>query len=431
MQRQYWKFYWPLALMGLVMLLGKQFENGVLASYDDPARMLATYAFACGVFFPFNALLVFVPQMVNVLARSQRGRRVCFRFTLAACLGISVPVVAAGFSSPGKAAIAWFFDLDGQTLATVIRYVRFMLPLVVIRGMRQYYIGMLVQARQTVTVTLLQVVHVTVMIGVLLLGLYRGWPAVTTLVAAQLVASGVAVASSWWMYRLRYRLPQRREHEDLTYAQVLRFFWPVAMTSGMFAFSRPILYAFVNRTAAGVAAVAALRVAFDLGMIFHAPLNQFRNLFTTFGDGDLAGKRRFMGRITLGLTVAMVLVAFTPLGRLAMQGLMDLRGEVLDFACQVLMVLCATPLVISIRNYFHGHLLTRRRTGGMAAGGVARVLVIYALSWLLYHAGLFNHVFAAAVLQVGFAAEAVLSARFARPVPAGTPVAVPNEETDV
>ena len=77
MQRQYWKFYWPLALMGLVMLLGKQFENGVLASYDDPARMLATYAFACGVFFPFNALLVFVPQMVNVLARSQRGRRVC------------------------------------------------------------------------------------------------------------------------------------------------------------------------------------------------------------------------------------------------------------------------------------------------------------------------------------------------------------------
>ena len=412
MQRQYWTFYWPLALTGLVMLLGKQFQNGVLASYEDPARELAVYAFACGVFFPFQALLVFLPQMANVLARSDRGRQVCWRFTFTACVLISIPIAAVAFSSPGRGAVSSVYGLEGPTLAKVVSYVRLMLPLILIRGMRQYYTGMLIQARRSGTVTGLHIVYIAVMIGVLLGGLYWGRSAVITIVASQVISSAVHLALSWCLYRLRYRRPNRIEHADLTYRQVLSFFWPMAMTSGMFAFSRPILYAFVNRTAAGVSAVAALRVAFDVGMIFHAPLNQFRNLFVTFGNEDLSGKRKFMGRVTFVLTAVIVLVAFTPLGRIVLHGLVNLRGEVLDSACDVLMVVCVTPLVIAVRNYFHGYLLTRRRTGGMAAGGIARVAAIYSLSWLLYHAGVLNHTFAAGILQVGFAAEAVLSAAF-------------------
>lgn len=49
MQRQYWRFYWPLALTGMVTLVGRQFQNGVLASYEDAAGELAAFARRAGL----------------------------------------------------------------------------------------------------------------------------------------------------------------------------------------------------------------------------------------------------------------------------------------------------------------------------------------------------------------------------------------------
>ncbi len=44
MFRQYWKFYWPLALTGLVLLAGKQAQNGVLAGFAMEGLISAAFA---------------------------------------------------------------------------------------------------------------------------------------------------------------------------------------------------------------------------------------------------------------------------------------------------------------------------------------------------------------------------------------------------
>jgi hypothetical protein len=413
-QRQYWRFYWPLALTGVVLLLGRQFQNGVLASYEEAARELATYALAMSVFMPFGALLVFVPQMANVLARSPQAHRVCLRFTVVLCLALTVPVALLAFAPPGRTIVGWIFDLDAATLDAVVGYLRLLTPLVLVRGLRQYVTGMLVQDRHTRTVTALNVLYLGVLIGMLMLGLRLGWPALVTLMVAQIAAGTLHLATSCLACGLRHRYPANPQHADLTYGETLAFFWPVATTSLMFALTRPVLYAFINRTARAVVTVAALRVAFDFAMFFHAPVNQFRHLFVTFGDRDPAGLRRFMGRVMLALTAVMVLVAFTPLGPLVLRRALNLKADILELAVQTMRVLCATPLVITVRNYFHGRLLTGRRTGGMALGGIFRVLATCAAAWPLYRLGWLNHATAAAVLQVGFAAEAIISAAYAR-----------------
>ena len=421
MQRKYWHFYWPLAVTGLVMLLGTQFQNGVLASYGDPARELSTYAYAGSTVFTFNALLVFVPQMTNVLARTRRGHRMCLRFTVAVCLAATAPVVLVALTGFGGGFLAWWFQLDGEALPVVLSYIRLLAPLILVNGLVQHYLGMLVQARRTGTVTVLNIVKTVALIGALLGAKLFGFSAVRTLTAAMLFSSGLHLVLTYAMYRLLHRFPDGEATVRLTYRQVFAFFWPVGTTSLMFAFSRPVLFSFVSRTADGEATVAALQVAFSFAMMFHNPLNQFRHLFVTFGDRDAAGKLRFMAAVTAALMAIMVLVAFTPVSRWIFHGLMNVRDELLDFACGALMVLCATPLVISIRNYFHGLLLIRRRTAGMAVGGVFRVLAIYAGSWLAYHTGLLNYAAAAAILQLGFLAEAIVSAVFSRRTPAEPP----------
>jgi hypothetical protein len=241
---------------------------------------------------------------------------------------------------------------------------------------------------------------------------------VPTLALAKITSDGLHTALAILLYALRYRRPARPEHEDLTYRDVLAFFWPVAVTSLMFALSRPILYAFLSRTSEAIVTVAAARVAFDFSMVFGSAINQFRHFFVTFGARDPAGVRRFMVRAMIAVVALMALVVFTPLIGLILRGLLNIPDVILDRAVQALRVLCVWPLAMTLRNYFHGHLLAQRRTGGMAAGGACRVAAIYLVCWLLQGAGWLNHVTAAAILVLGFLAEGLISAWFVRLSPA-------------
>ena len=83
----YWKFYWPLALTGLAMVLSTQFQNATLARYPDAVQELAIFALAQGTFQFFNAALGFTPQLANVYARSPHGFRTSFSFIMAANIG--------------------------------------------------------------------------------------------------------------------------------------------------------------------------------------------------------------------------------------------------------------------------------------------------------------------------------------------------------
>jgi hypothetical protein len=202
-----------------------------------------------------------------------------------------------------------------------------------------------------------------------------------------------------------YHLPKVLEHQDLTWRETFSFFWPVAITSTMFSLSRPIIYSFVSRLPDSKPEIAALRVSFDFAMIFHMPLNQFRDLFVTFGYADYKGVKRFNLKVLAVVAGTMIVIAFTPLCGIILSGLLGIKGEVLDMAQGVVKVLCAIPFIVTIRNFLHGQSMVNRKTFSMAAGGVSRVIVIYILSLVFYEYGLLNHMTAALTLVLGFSVE--------------------------
>ncbi len=410
MQKQYWAFYWPLTLTGFAMLLAKQFENGVLARYPDAATELAIFAYAWSTFFLFNAALVFVPQVVTRLARSAADRAVCLRFLWAVCASLTVPLVVVSFTPLGGQILDRLFDLRGSELAAVVTYLRFLTPMVLINGMRLFYMGILVQEHRTRTVTILNVAYLSLIVILLTIGFRSGWRPVITLAVAQLSASSLHLILGATLSRQgrTERGEAEKTSATITYREVFAFFWPVALTSTMFAFSRPILYSFVSRTPDATTTVAALRVAFDLAMIFHNPMNQSRHLFVTFGLKDRAGLQIFVTRVMLGLSALMLLVAATPLLDSVMVGLLGVDEAIRAMAHGSFWVLCLVPLTIGLRNMVHGTAMVKKRTTGMGIGGISRNAVIYATSWACYHAGVLNHLSAAGILVAGFAAEGIV-----------------------
>ena len=408
MQRQYWQFFWPLSLTGLAMLLARQFQNGTLARFPEAVDELAIYAYATCIFMLFNAMLAFVPQMANVFARSPQAERVCLRFVATLCVTLTAPVAMLAFAPAGRTLIAKAFDIDGARLAEVLRYLRYMMPLIAINGLRHFYKGMLIQAKRTGVVTGLTSVFLVVVVAMLLVGLRAGWSAAKTIVLAQVTAGSLDLMLAFVLRKVLFVFPERQEHQALTYRETFSFFWPVATTAAMFALSRPILYSFVSRMPDGRATVAALRVSFDFAMVFHNPINQFRHLVVTFGRDNLKALRTFMMRIWTGVTVVMILIAATPLSNVIFHSLLGIEGRVLGMTRSVIWVLCFVPLALTIRNYFHGLSLVGRKTRVMAIGAICRNITTYMLAWALYEAGWLDHVYAASILVLGFATEAAV-----------------------
>lgn len=411
--RNYGAFYWPLTLTSVAMQLQAQFQNAVLARYPDADAELATFALASSSFQLLNSFLIFVPQTVTVLAISPGARAACLRYIVGVSIALSLPMAWIAYSATGTGTLAALLKIPDSVLPDVVQYLQWLTPLLVVNALRQYYTGLLIQSERTRVVTVLNFVQLGSLLGVLLLGHRLEWVAMKTLASATIASNVLHLLLIWRTARPcgTDRPAPTGSSDGLSYRKFMDFFWPMAFTSGMFALSRPLTYAYVNRTASAVVTVAALRLAFDLSLLFQNPVNQFRHLYTTYGLADPVGVRRYTLRVTMGLTAVMVAISFTPLSRIILGDLMGVEGAVLNQATGALRMMCLGPLVLASRNLSHGHMMIKRRTNGMAGGALLRVLSIWGCSWALFHFGVLNHYTAAAVSLVGFAAEA-LSARF-------------------
>ncbi|MDX2108988.1 MAG: hypothetical protein SFY80_01980 [Verrucomicrobiota bacterium] len=420
-QSVYWKFYWPLTLTGAAMLLGSQFQNGILARYPDSSRELAVFAIAGSLSFFFTSALVFIPQQINVYARSPHGRRMCFRFTLAISAGMAVPMALASLTPWGRALLGRAYGLEGDMLISVAEYLGYLAPLVILAGMRSYLAGLLIQSRLTGWVTLVNIAQLAALSGLLLLGKSLGWRAVETVAISGAASSLLELGLSYWLCQRKYHPPVKLEHEQVTYGEMMSFFWPTAITSLMFSLSRPVIFSYVSRLPEALMMLAALRVGFDFGMLFFNPLNQFRHFYVTFGNEDPTGVRTFAIRVMLVTTLIMAVVCATPLSGLFLGELLGVQGEVLWMSREVVAVMCLIPAAMTLRNYYHGQLLNTRNTFRMGVGGIARIVCIYGAAVFFFKMGILDHITASLILVVGFVAEA-LAVWTKAPVPVASEV---------
>ena len=119
-QREYWAFYWPLALTGAVGVIATQVQNGVLARYEDAVTELAVFALAQSVFGLFNAALNFTPQLATQFARGPAARTRTLAFVLAVGTAFAAVVTAVGVA--GETLLEAAFGIDPAMRARVDAY---------------------------------------------------------------------------------------------------------------------------------------------------------------------------------------------------------------------------------------------------------------------------------------------------------------------
>ena len=419
------RFFWPLSLMGVVMHAGRLGQNRALLDYEAGVRELALFVMALAILGPFRSVHGMTPQMVTVMGTNGAARRRCFYFVTGVCAALSVPVLLLAWTPLGPPVARGLFDVNAAGGRTMMLYVRFLAPLLILGGWRQYTVGLLVRQQRTNWVVALNALDQCLIIVIVIVGLRQQWSPAVVIGSSALVPSVLVLALSAAVL-LRGPFDEQTATAGPTgYADLLRYFWPLAATTFMFTLSRPIIFALVMRiNGSGTShrvdtevIVAALGLAFSCSLIFQTTVNQFRHLMVTFSATDLPGVRRFMAVATAVVTGLMVVALATPLARLFLQELQGADGQTLQMALDALWPLCLVPIVVAWRNYHHGLGLVEHRTLSLAAGGIGRNGSILLVGLLLLHVGLLNHRTAAALLVLGFTSEAlvvVLTRRYGR-----------------
>ena len=437
MYRSLFWFLLPLVITELIYELGIQVINGGIARVPRPTETLAAYGIAWGLTSFLTGTVSQTRQMSMVLVRDRATFHTVFR-CVAGFGGVHFLIlVSLAFTPVGLWVIDELHAVDPILGGTVRRALGYLLPIPLIVGITRFLSGLLLRARRTDIVSYAMMAGISM--SVLSVFLFLPTPAVQTdPILLPVVATYFGVLTELAVIFYGYRRfvrrslhrgdrggaaegeqvagqdaggePVTRKPLPLTAAYVLRFYWPLAITIGIQALSRPIINLFVARGTDGTESLAVLTIVYALAHLPYGWLNELKNLPPAFQRQDPDGRiiRRFTavcGMISLG---TMALMFWTPVRFFLLETLIGVDH---DFAvrCTVpLIIFSFFPLAVTVRSYLHGIALRDHRTSAIAPSGPARAGAIVIVVNVLALFDLHGAIRGVAALYSGFVTETIV-----------------------
>ena len=437
MYRSLFWFLLPLVITELIYELGIQVINGGIARVPRPTETLAAYGIAWGLTSFLTGTVSQTRQMSMVLVRDRATFHTVFRCVAGFGGAHFLILVSLAFTPVGLWVIDELHAVDPILGGTVRRALGYLLPIPLIVGITRFLSGLLLRARRTDIVSYAMMAGISM--SVLSVFLFLPTPAVQTdPILLPVVATYFGVLTELAVIIYGYRRfvrrslhrgdrdgateraqaagqdaggePVTRKPIPLTAAYVLRFYWPLAITIGIQALSRPIINLFVARGTDGTESLAVLTIVYALAHLPYGWLNELKNLPPAFQRQDPDGRtiRRFTavcGMISFG---TMALMFWTPMRFFLLETLIGVDH---DFAvrCTVpLIIFSFFPLAVTVRSYLHGIALRDHRTSAIAPSGPARAGAIVIVVNVLALFDLHGAIRGVAALYSGFVTETIV-----------------------
>ena len=434
MYRSLFWFLLPLVITELIYELGIQVINGGIARVPRPTETLAAYGIAWGLTSFLTGTVSQTRQMSMVLVRDRATFHTVFRCVAGFGGAHFLILVSLAFTPVGLWVIDELHAVDPILGGTVRRALGYLLPIPLIVGITRFLSGLLLRARRTDIVSYAMMAGISM--SVLSVFLFLPTPAVQTdpiLLPVVATYFGVLTELAVTIYGYR-RFVRRSLHRSgaaegeqaagqdaggepvtrkpfpLTAAYVLRFYWPLAITIGIQALSRPIINLFVARGTDGTESLAVLTIVYALAHLPYGWLNELKNLPPAFQRQDPDGRiiRRFTAVCGMISFASMALMFWTPVRFFLLETLIGVDH---DFAvrCTVpLIIFSFFPLAVTVRSYLHGIALRDHRTSAIAPSGPARAGAIVIVVNVLALFDLHGAIRGVAALYSGFVTETIV-----------------------
>jgi hypothetical protein len=174
--------------------------------------------------------------------------------------------------------------------------------------------------------------------------------------------------------------------EGLRFRAIFTFWSPLALTWLMMALEGPFLAAIIARLEDPKPNLAAYGVAFAIAILVEAPVIMIMSASTALArDRDSFRRlRNFTYALNFLITLALVLLLFTPGMDWITRSLIGLPAEVADLVQTSLIILLPWPGAIGYRRFFQGVLIRGGRTRRVTYGTAVRITSMGLTGMVLY-----------------------------------------------
>lgn len=399
----------PLAFSAVMMVIAMQFISAGIARLPEAQMSLAAYGVVMAISIFLEAPIIVIIHVANSLVRGPVSYRRVFAFS----------VLTGGLLSLIHALIALtpLYDLVFKTIIGLPEGTAdlgragflIMTPWTVAIAWRRFFQGILVHHGHTGLVGRGTAIRLALALGVLGIGmLFPVLPGVTLgPIALSISVTAEAAVVTWFARPLIRRLKGQPEADLLTWRDLAQFYWPLGLTSLLSKLMPPLLSAVVARSPSPEVHLAAWPVAYGLLLVFTVPTQMLSQVVI---PNAVSRYRReismsFSRRVGVALSLALSVMAFTPVGAVYFGSIIGLQEPVLSSALLGFRFLAAVPLLQSMQNALYGAFSGLRSTVEIMVGSVLNMVIVIVFSLAVLTSGLPGTAAAAVLLSLGILAE--------------------------
>ncbi len=383
-------FFLPLAAAQILQTLRNPVLDAGISRAIEPASSLAAFAVVASVVMILSASGTAIQSAYLVLVQGKQSYSVVRRYMFIYTGIIALIAILISLPGLGESFFRSAIGTPDNLLPDVMTMMRIVIAVPIFNLIRQFYLVQLAHQRHSHLVWIApgvgELVLIVLALGVIprlsVPGGFSG--AIAWLVVAVIEGTLTFVLAR----RINRRVPYDSDPKDnapLDFQYVTSFLVPLLITQFALVIAHPLITAGLLRLPDPEFTVAAFRIAFSLSMLPMTAMAPLRQVVMVLGreSGDHRRARVFVYAIGCIMSGMMVLIAFTPLNRVVVEGLIGAPKEIVPDAIVAMQIFTALPLFMAIRQFYQSMTMNQRKTVLVAVTAAVRLSVLVALLFVM------------------------------------------------
>lgn len=384
-QRSILLFWMPLAATWIMMASEGPFLAAIIARLPDPTFNLAAHGVAFALAILIEAPVIMLMSAATSVVKDRTSFLKLRNFSRALCIGTTLVLLVLLIPSVYETLIVRGMGVPPEVAELTYGALWFFLPWPSAIGYRRFLQGVLIRSGKTALVAYGTVIRLIAMVVAALFGYFVleipgswvGALALGTGVTTEAIAARFMAAST-----VRSILAGELDSEDapdVSYSDIARFYWPLALTSLIGLTVQPMLTFFMGRSVSPVESLAVFPVVHSISFFFRSmglayqdtAIALMGNRFQHFPE-----LRTFAIGLGTATTVGLALVAFTPLSDVYFIGISGLTPELAAFALPPTRIIVLLPALSVLLSLQRAILVESRRTRHITVASAMEVVTV-------------------------------------------------------
>lgn len=380
-QKNILKFWSPLAATWLMMSLEGPFLSAIIARMAEPKYNLAAYGVAFSFALIIEAPVIMMMSASTALVKDYFTFKKLRNFNFALSFLITILMLFT-LLKPIFNFIAYdLMSLDPTVGLLTYKAFFILLPWPGAIGYRRFYQGIMIRYNLTKRVAYGTIIRLLTMLTTAFL-LYNYSSFHGAVVGASALSVGVimeAIASRVMSNSILKQIKNEGGNEKLTYTEIIKFYYPLALTSLIGLGVHPMVTFFIGQSRMALESLAVLPVINSLVFIFRSFGLSFQEVVIALvGEkgNNYNQLRKFATIMAVTLTFILVIIAITPVSLIWFNKVSGLSMELSNFAKLPTIIISSMPAFTVLISVQRAILVSYKNTAPITIATTIEVAII-------------------------------------------------------